>query len=135
MSAKTNTQVVIGGRMYTVSGYESEAYLQQVAAYLNNKLAEFDQMQTEQLDEGRFSDPGYAGDADAHAVASVRQDLLQQRLELVRQTASAWLGEEISAEQYGRVISRGEWCCLAVPAAHKDQQTEKACEIFLSSFS
>ena len=61
--------------------------------------------------------------------------LLQQRLELVRQTASAWLGEEISAEQYGRVISRGEWCCLAVPAAHKDQQTEKACEIFLSSFS
>ncbi len=61
--------------------------------------------------------------------------LLQQRLELVRQTAAAWLDEEISAEQYGRVISRGEWCCLAVPAAHKDQQTEKACELFLSSFS
>ena len=45
MSSKTDTQVVIGGRMYTVSGYESEAYLQQVAAYLNNKLAEFDQME------------------------------------------------------------------------------------------
>ena len=44
MSSKTDTQVVIGGRMYTVSGYESEAYLQQVAAYLNNKLNEFDQM-------------------------------------------------------------------------------------------
>ena len=44
MSSKTDTQVVIGGRMYTVSGYESEAYLQQVAAYLNNKLSEFDQM-------------------------------------------------------------------------------------------
>ena len=37
MSAKTDTQVVIGGRMYTVSGYESEAYLQQVATYLNNR--------------------------------------------------------------------------------------------------
>ena len=45
MSSKTDTQVVIGGRMYTVSGYESEAYLQQVAAYLHNKLAEFDQME------------------------------------------------------------------------------------------
>ena len=45
MSSKTDTQVVIGGRMYTVSGYESEAYLQQVAAYLNNKLSEFDQME------------------------------------------------------------------------------------------
>ena len=31
--------------MFTVSGYESEAYLQQVAAYLNNKLSEFDQME------------------------------------------------------------------------------------------
>ena len=41
MSAKTDTQVVIGGRMYTVSGYESEAYLQQVATYLNNKIVEF----------------------------------------------------------------------------------------------
>lgn len=61
--------------------------------------------------------------------------LLQQRLELVRQTAAAWLGEEAPVEQYGRVISKGEWCCLAVPASHNDQQTEKACEIFLISFS
>ena len=45
MSSKTDTQVVIGGKMFTVSGYESEAYLQQVAAYLNNKLSEFDQME------------------------------------------------------------------------------------------
>lgn len=44
MSSKTDTQVVIGGKMFTVSGYESEAYLQQVAAYLNNKLSEFDKM-------------------------------------------------------------------------------------------
>ena len=44
MSAKTDTQVVIGGRMYTVSGYESEAYLQQVATYLNNKIVEFQRL-------------------------------------------------------------------------------------------
>lgn len=45
MSSKTDTQVVIGGKMYTVSGFESEAYLQQVSSYLNNKLADFDKME------------------------------------------------------------------------------------------
>ena len=45
MAAKTDTQVVIGGKMFTVSGYESEAYLQQVSTYLNNKLSEFNQME------------------------------------------------------------------------------------------
>ena len=34
--AKKNTaDVLIGGKVYTISGYESTAYLQKVAAYLN----------------------------------------------------------------------------------------------------
>ena len=45
MSAKTNADVIIGGKVYTLSGYESEAYLQQVAAYINNKIGEFDEME------------------------------------------------------------------------------------------
>ncbi len=44
MSAKTNTDVIIGGKVYTLSGYESEAYLQKVAAYINNKVSEFDDL-------------------------------------------------------------------------------------------
>lgn len=40
MSAKNTTQVLIGGKIVTLSGYESEEYLQKVAAYLNHKLAE-----------------------------------------------------------------------------------------------
>lgn len=40
MSSKTDIQVVIGGKVYTLSGYESEAYLQKIALYINNKLAE-----------------------------------------------------------------------------------------------
>ena len=40
MSAKNTTQVLIGGKIITLSGYESEEYLQQVAAYINHKLAE-----------------------------------------------------------------------------------------------
>ena len=42
MSAKTNAEVVIDGKVYTLSGYENEEYLQKVAAYINNKIAEFD---------------------------------------------------------------------------------------------
>lgn len=42
MSSKTNVQVIIGGKVYTLSGYEEEEYLQKVAAYINNKLDEFD---------------------------------------------------------------------------------------------
>lgn len=44
MSVKTNADVIIGGKVYTLSGYENEAYLQQVAAYINNKLGEFDEL-------------------------------------------------------------------------------------------
>jgi cell division protein ZapA len=42
MPAKTNVEVIIGGKVYTLSGYESEEYLQKVAGYLNNKITEFD---------------------------------------------------------------------------------------------
>lgn len=40
MSSKNKTEVLIDGKIYTLSGYESEEYLQQVATYINNKLAE-----------------------------------------------------------------------------------------------
>lgn len=41
MSSKNKTEVLIDGKIYTLSGYESEDYLQRVATYINNKLAEF----------------------------------------------------------------------------------------------
>lgn len=41
MSAKTDTEVIIGGKVLTLSGYESEEYLQKVASYINNKLNEY----------------------------------------------------------------------------------------------
>ena len=40
MSSKNKSQVLIDGKIYTLSGYESEEYLQRVATYINNKLAE-----------------------------------------------------------------------------------------------
>lgn len=44
MSAKKNTEVLIGGKKYTISGYEEEEYLQRVASYINSKLKEFNEI-------------------------------------------------------------------------------------------
>ncbi len=44
MSAKTDTEVIIGGKVLTVSGNESAEYLQKVAAYINNKVNEYAKM-------------------------------------------------------------------------------------------
>lgn len=41
MSSKNNTEVIIDGKIFTLAGYESEEYLQKVASYINNKIAEF----------------------------------------------------------------------------------------------
>ena len=45
MSAKTCTKVLIGEKIYTLSGYEGEEYLQKVASYINGKLDEFKELE------------------------------------------------------------------------------------------
>jgi len=42
MADKTTAEVIIGGKVYTLSGYEGEEYLQRVASYINNKMNELD---------------------------------------------------------------------------------------------
>lgn len=49
MAVKNTAQVVIGGKIITLGGYESEEYFQKVASYINNKIAELSEM------------PGYSG--------------------------------------------------------------------------
>ena len=44
MATKTETEVIIGGKVFTLSGYESEEYLQKVALYINNKVAEYNKI-------------------------------------------------------------------------------------------
>ena len=46
MSAKTSAEVVIDGKVYTLSGYEGEEYLQKVAAYINSKINKFHALET-----------------------------------------------------------------------------------------
>lgn len=44
MASKTDTEVIIGGKVYTLSGYESEEYLQKVASFINNRVNEYGRM-------------------------------------------------------------------------------------------
>ena len=39
-SGKNYTEVLIGGKVFTLGGFESEEYLQKVSTYLNHKIAE-----------------------------------------------------------------------------------------------
>lgn len=41
MASKTDAEVIIFGKVFTLSGYESEEYLQKVASYINNKMIEY----------------------------------------------------------------------------------------------
>ena len=43
-SSKTDTEVIIGGKVFTLSGYESEEYLQKVASYINNKVNKYNKL-------------------------------------------------------------------------------------------
>ena len=72
MSSKNKTEVLIDGKIYTLSGYESEEYLQRVATYINNKLAEL-----KKLD-------GYADDyfKAKNQVEMVEEELAQKDQEL-----------------------------------------------------
>lgn len=40
-STKTDTDVIIDGKLFTISGYESPDYIQKIATYLNGKIKEF----------------------------------------------------------------------------------------------
>ena len=45
MAVKNTTQVLIDGKIITLSGYESPEYLQKVASYINQKIGELSKLQ------------------------------------------------------------------------------------------
>lgn len=40
MESKNYIEVIIGGKVYTLAGYEEEAYLHRVASYINEKMSD-----------------------------------------------------------------------------------------------
>ena len=46
MAAKTDADVISDGKVYTMTGYEEEEYLQKLASYINGKISEFSQIES-----------------------------------------------------------------------------------------
>ena len=46
MAEKKVIKVLIGGKVMTMSGYESEEYMQRVASYINSKIEEYEKTDT-----------------------------------------------------------------------------------------
>lgn len=44
MAGKNDTEVIIDGKVITLSGAESEEYLQKIATYINGKITEFNKV-------------------------------------------------------------------------------------------
>ena len=44
MAEKKVIKVLIAGKVMTMSGYESEEYMQKVAGYINSKIEEYEKM-------------------------------------------------------------------------------------------
>ena len=44
MAVKNTAKVIIGGKIITLGGYESEEYFQKVASYINKKMDELSAM-------------------------------------------------------------------------------------------
>ena len=81
-SSKNYTEVILGGKVFTLSGYESEEYLQKVASYINNKMAEFNREDTyrRQTAEVR-ANLMYLNIADDYFKAKKLGDSLQEEVE------------------------------------------------------
>ena len=83
MSAKTSAEVVIDGKVYTLSGYEGEEYLQKVAAYINNKINEFNAIEnTRHLPGNMKSTLIQLNIADDYFKAKAQVEKLERDLEM-----------------------------------------------------
>ena len=62
------------------------------------------------------------------------QTALQNRLELVRQTSAAMLGQDADSQSAGCVVAVGEWFALLVPSGLDGERTQQARQALLAAF-
>lgn len=82
MSSKNYIDVIIDGKIYNIGGFESEAYLQKVASYINNMIAEFKQNENTDVKKLIAEDSSWNNIANDYFKAKKQADLLQNDIEL-----------------------------------------------------
>lgn len=100
MATKMSAEVLIGGKVYTLSGYESEEYLQKVASFLNKKL---DELSTNMEGYNHLSQEQRAlimelNLADEYFKSKERADQLDMDLEEFKQDFASMKHELISLQ-------------------------------------
>lgn len=82
MSSKNTVKVLIDGKVYTLSGYEDEDYLNKVASYINNKLTELKSNDGfRRLNRETQSTMTYMNIADDYFKSKKQADILEMELE------------------------------------------------------
>lgn len=107
MSSKTSAQVIIGGRVYTLSGYEEEEYLQKVATYINGKLEKFKSLEDypklssdmkSTLLELNIADDYFKAKAQAERLEQEREQKDKEIYDLKHELVSAQIQQENDAK-------------------------------------
>lgn len=96
MDEPTKLEVIIGGRTYTLQGGESEEYFQQLAWYLDKKIAEAKRVKpmTSTIDLSTM-----------HIIINIVDDLFKQRV-LSAQSAENVKSMEEELKRYSNEISK-----------------------------
>ena len=82
MAEKNSAKVMIDGKVITLSGYESEEYLQRVANYINHKIEEIEQVTKYRRMSPEMRNTMLAINiADDYFKAKVQADSSEQELE------------------------------------------------------
>ena len=95
MAMKNAVEVVVDGRVYKISGYESQEYLHQIAVYINEKMTECHSTENYRKQSGdqrqlmlsmNLADDYFKAKNQAEKqereLYSVRHDLIEARLEI-----------------------------------------------------
>ncbi len=98
MSAKTNAEVIIDGKVYTLSGYEGEEYLQKVATYINSKINEF-----ESIEEYRHIPLNMKSTLKDKEIYDLKHDLIANQIKT--ETAEASM-KELEAENKELLLNK-----------------------------
>ena len=116
--SKIDIPVVINGKVYTLSGYEGEDYLQNIATYINNKISEckasedYRRMNTEYqgvLLALNIADDYFKAKSKADEVAGDNSDKEQQLYELRHEVIEAQIKHEAAlklVEEYKEQVNQ-----------------------------
>ena len=114
MSPKTDTEVIIGGKVFTLSGYESEDYMQKIASYINGKIAEYgklDSFRRQSLDKQsvllqlNIADDYFKAKKQAEIFEQDLQQKDQEMYDLKHELISAQIKLE-NAEKQGKELQK-----------------------------